>query len=48
MIDHYEACSLETIKNAIKTYESMGVLTIRDGKEKKVDIIAQEERLVEL
>ena len=32
VVDHYESCSMETLKNAIKTFEKMGLLSIRDGK----------------
>lgn len=48
VVYNYEACSLETLKNAIKTYELMGLLNIREGKEKKVEVVASEERLAEL
>lgn len=47
-LDHYEACSLETIKNAIKTYASLGIINVRAGKEPKIEIIAPEEKLNEL
>jgi hypothetical protein len=47
-IDHYEACSLETIKNAIKTYATMGILSLREGKDTKVEIVAEEEKLTDL
>lgn len=42
VVDHYEACSLETLKNAINTYKAMGLLTIHEGKERKVEIVATE------
>lgn len=48
VIDHYEACSLETIKNATKTYASMGIITLREGRETKVEIVAAEEKLTDL
>jgi glycerol-3-phosphate O-acyltransferase len=42
-IDHYEACSLETLKNSIKTYETMQIISIREyPREKRVEILANE------
>jgi hypothetical protein len=38
VIIHYEACSLQIIKNAIATYIRMGFLKIIESQAKKKDI----------
>ena len=50
VIENYESCSMETIRNAYKTYEDMGIVktTYVSKKEQRIEIIGGPEKLNEL
>jgi hypothetical protein len=39
VIENYEACSLECIKNSFQTYEKQGIIKITKGDKKKESVV---------